>query len=191
MSEMKLYSDSGERLYLTPSERKRFEETARLQEREVMTFALTLLYTGCRISEALNLQVRHINLESNEVTIGSLKKRRDGVYRSVPIPERLTETLNLVHNLRSAKRKNKSLWTWSRMTGWRKITTIMEQAGIEGAHATPKGLRHAFGVYAIAECEIPLNLVQRWLGHADLKTTAIYANAIGKEERDIAGRMWK
>ncbi len=188
---MKLYSDSGERLYLTPSERKRFEETARLQEREVMTFALTLLYTGCRISEALNLQVRHINLESNEVTIGSLKKRRDGVYRSVPIPERLTETLNLVHNLRSAKRKNKSLWTWSRMTGWRKITTIMEQAGIEGAHATPKGLRHAFGVYAIAECEIPLNLVQRWLGHADLKTTAIYANAIGKEERDIAGRMWK
>jgi hypothetical protein len=33
----------------------------------------------------------------------------------------------------------------------------------------------------------PLNLVQRWLGHAQLSTTA---DAAGAEERDIARRMW-
>jgi len=37
---------------------------------------------------------------------------------------------------------------------------------------------------------IPLNLVQKWLGHAQLTTTAIYANAVGAEEKDIARRMW-
>jgi len=33
--------------------------------------------------------------------------------------------------------------------------------------------------------------VQKWLGHAQLTTTAIYANAVGDEEQDIASRMWQ
>jgi site-specific recombinase XerD len=37
---------------------------------------------------------------------------------------------------------------------------------------------------------IALNLVQKWLGHAQLTTTAIYANAVGEEEQSIAARMW-
>lgn len=56
-------------------------------------------------------------------------------------------------------------------------------------HATPKGLRHGFGVAAV-QSGVPLNLVQRWLGHAKLETTAIYTNAIGDEERAIAARLW-
>lgn len=35
-----------------------------------------------------------------------------------------------------------------------------------------------------------MNLVQRWLGHASMKTTAIYLLAIGAEECEIASRMW-
>jgi hypothetical protein len=37
---------------------------------------------------------------------------------------------------------------------------------------------------------VPLNLVQKWLGHAQLSTTAIYADAVGEEEHAIAARMW-
>lgn len=29
------------------------------------------------------------------------------------------------------------------------------------------------------------------MGHADMKTKAIYANALGEEERAIAYRMWE
>ncbi|MDT8873452.1 hypothetical protein RAA17_25850 [Komagataeibacter rhaeticus] len=29
---------------------------------------------------------------------------------------------------------------------------------------------------------MPLNMVQKWLGHAQLSTTAIYADAVGAEE---------
>nr|WP_315899324.1 tyrosine-type recombinase/integrase [Gluconacetobacter diazotrophicus] len=60
---------------------------------------------------------------------------------------------------------------------------------VSGPAASPKGLRHAFGVAAVTNA-IPLNLVQKWLGHAQLTTTAIYANAVGAEEQDIARRMW-
>jgi integrase len=37
---------------------------------------------------------------------------------------------------------------------------------------------------------ISLNMVQKWLGHSALTTTAIYANAVGEEEQEIASRMW-
>ena len=70
-----------------------------------------------------------------------------------------------------------------------RVIEIMAQAGITGPQASPKGLRHGFGVACIAK-GIPLNLVQRWLGHAQLSTTAIYADAVGEEERHIAARLW-
>jgi site-specific recombinase XerD len=35
------------------------------------------------------------------------------------------------------------------------------------------------------------HLVQRWLGHASLKTTAIYCDVCGPDERVFAARMWR
>jgi integrase/recombinase XerD len=81
------------------------------------------------------------------------------------------------------------LWPCSRMTGWRAVHAVMAAAGLVGVPASPKGLRHGFGVAAVT-AGIPLNLVQKWLGHAQLSTTAVYANAVGAEEKDIARRMW-
>jgi site-specific recombinase XerD len=50
-------------------------------------------------------------------------------------------------------------------------------------------LRHGFGVAAVSK-GIALNMVQKWLGHSQLTTTAIYANAVGEEEQSIAARLW-
>jgi site-specific recombinase XerD len=63
----------------------------------------------------------------------------------------------------------------------------MHAARLDGLHASPKGLRHGFGVAAVS-AGIPLNLVQKWLGHAQLTITAIYAIAVGTEEKNIARR---
>ena len=65
----------------------------------------------------------------------------------------------------------------------------MEAAGINGLPATPKGLRHGFGIKAVT-CNVPLNMTQKWLGHARISTTAIYTEAVGAEEKEIAQRMW-
>lgn len=66
----------------------------------------------------------------------------------------------------------------------------MRDAGIADALCKPKALRHAFAVGA-GQQGVPLNIVQRWLGHARIETTAIYAGAIGDEERNLARRSWR
>jgi site-specific recombinase XerD len=66
----------------------------------------------------------------------------------------------------------------------------MAEAGIrEGSHRVPKGLRHGYAIHALNK-GVQLNLVSKWMGHAKLETTAIYANAIGEEQQSIAARMW-
>lgn len=37
---------------------------------------------------------------------------------------------------------------------------------------------------------VPLNLMQRWLGHASMTTTAVYLDTLGEEEREVVTRMW-
>lgn len=54
----------------------------------------------------------------------------------------------------------------------------------------PRAVRHTFAVHGLTKAHAPLNLMQKWLGHAKIETTAIYANAVGEEERSIAKRMW-
>jgi integrase len=156
---------------------------------------MTLAYAGCRLSEALALTIDRVDLAAGVLVFESLKKRRAGIYRSVPVPPALLETLDMVHGIRELTRHRgggrgeRLLWPWSRMTGWRAVHAVMAAAGLAGVPASPKGLRHGFGVAAVT-AGIPLNLVQKWLGHAQLSTTAVYANAVGAEERDIARRMW-
>jgi integrase len=43
-----------------------------------------------------------------------------------------------------------------------------------------RGLRHGFGVNATVN-GVPLNALQKWLGHSNMKNTAIYADAVAEE----------
>jgi integrase/recombinase XerD len=56
-------------------------------------------------------------------------------------------------------------------TAWRRVKEVMQMADVASGPAIPKGLRHAFGVTAFQS--VPPHLVQWWLGHASLRTTAI------------------
>jgi integrase len=191
---MQLHTADGTRKYLTAGERDAFLREADLADRPVRTLCMTLAYAGCRLSEALALTADRVDLAAGVLVFESLKKRRTGIFRSVPVPPALLDTIDMVHGIREqharrGKGRGVRLWPWSRMTGWRAVHMVMQAAGLEGVPASPKGLRHGFGVAAVT-AGIPLNLVQKWLGHAQLSTTAVYANAVGAEEKDIARRMW-
>jgi len=191
---MQLHTADGARKYLTAGERDAFLHEAERADRQVRTLCMTLAYAGCRLSEALALTADRVDLAAGVLVIESLKKRRTGIYRAVPVPPALLDALDLVHGIREhqarrGKGRGERLWPWSRMTGWRAVHMVMDAAGLDGPQASPKGLRHGFGVTAVS-AGIPLNLVQKWLGHAQLTTTAIYADAVGAEEKDIARRMW-
>lgn len=188
-----LYDVEGNRKYLTQSERGAFLEAASRLPPEVRTFCLTLAYTGARVSEVLALTPRRIDTSARIVVVESLKKRRRGLYRAVPIPTDLIAELNRVHGIEAARQRpehaRERLWGWCRTTAWNWIKACMNLAGIDGPPASPKGLRHAFGVGAL-QAGVPINLVRKWLGHARLSTTEIYADAVGEEEQSIAERFW-
>jgi integrase/recombinase XerD len=94
---MGLHTAEGLRKYLTAGERDGFLREAEQADRAVRTLCMTLTYAGCRLSEALALIADRVDLAAGVLTFESLKKRRTGVYRSVPVPPALLDALDLVH----------------------------------------------------------------------------------------------
>ncbi len=183
-----LFGRSGSRKYLNAAERRRFVEAARGMPAKIRLFCLTLRWTGARISEVLALTPAAIDIESGVPSIQTLKRRKQGIVRQVPLPPNLLRELDRVFKLRIAQRDPQlatlRLRRWSRTTAWRCVKAVMAAAGIIGTPAMPKGLRHGFGVNAF-QSNVPPHLVQRWLGHASLRTTAIYGDVVGPEERAV------
>jgi site-specific recombinase XerD len=189
-----IYNSLGTRKYLTAKERRAFIWAAKCLRPEAETFCLVLAYTGARISEVLALTPAHVDRELGIVVIRCLKKRRSDVYRGVPIPKELLERLDVVHNLSEMNSSDphytERIWQWGRTTAWKLVKTAMNQAGVMATLSHPKALRHAYGVGCV-EVGIPLNVVQRWMGHSRIATTTIYAEVYGAEERSMAKKMWK
>lgn len=186
-----LYAPNSGRKYLNAAERQRALTAMAQLPPDKALFALTLAWTGARVSEVLALTPASFQVESGVVAIVTLK-RRSYVVREVPIPPGLMAALEEQFSLRAAQRASdadRRLWPWSRVTAWRLIKQVMAAAEIAGKQACPRGLRHAFGVGTL-QCSVPINLAQQWLGHASLKTTSIYAAACGPEERAFAARFW-
>jgi integrase/recombinase XerD len=141
---MQLHTADGIRKYLTAGERNGFLRAAEQADRRVRTLCMTLGYAGCRLSEALALTANRVDLAAGVLVFESLKKRRTGIFRSVPVPPSLLDVLDLVHGIRelhSQRGKGRAvrLWPWSRMTGWRAVHAVMQAAGLEGVAASPKG----------------------------------------------------
>ena len=97
-----------------------------------------LAYAGCRLAEALALTADRVDLKAHSLTFETLKKRKRGIYRVVPVPPELVTMLDHVHDLRRAqRRKNRGrdvhLWEWSPVTAWRKVKAVMDTAAIRVA----------------------------------------------------------
>ena len=205
-----LFDNAGQRKYLTPQEREQFYTATSEVSKEWRLFGLMLYYTGCRLSEALNLQVKDIDYSAGATTFNTLKQRRDDIYRQVPLPDAFLTALDDAYDLKRLQKqkgmqesylwgkptpttkhkKNPMRSRWGRRNGYQVIKEIMALAGLSGIPASPKGLRHGFAI-ACLDKGVPLNMVSKWLGHSSIETTAIYINAIGQEERKLAAKLWE
>jgi integrase/recombinase XerD len=192
-SNVGLYAPDGARKYLNQVERQRFLAAIAALGADDALFCLTLAWTGARVSEVLALTPSSFQVERGIVALRTLKRRRHHA-REVPIPPELMAALDRRFGLSSERRDPRGadhrLWPWHRVTAWRVIKRVMQNSGVEGRQATPRGLRHAFGVGSL-QAGVPLNLVQRWLGHARISTTAIYAAVCGPEEIVFAAAFWR
>ena len=183
--------------FLPPSaERDAFLDAATQADRPIRTLCSVLYYTGCRISEALALTPRRIDINDQTIIFETLKKRRRGVYRAVPVPQALIgydrPGARPPRGPEAAQKGDSRCapLAFARNTAWRHVTAVMSAASIpDGPHPCPKGLRHGFAIHALSK-GVPLNMVSKWMGHAKMETTAIYCNAVDEEQQSIAARMW-
>jgi len=88
-----LYAPNGGRKYLNHAERQRVLGAMTLLKFDQALFALTLAWTGARVSEILALTPSSFQLECGTVAIQTLKRRKHSV-REVPIPPTLMTELN-------------------------------------------------------------------------------------------------
>jgi integrase len=195
-----LYDEHGNRKYLTAEERQRFFDhidraLAKPDDRGKRTFALLLYYTGCRISEGLAVTYANLDYSAGHVVFRTLKRRKT-TYRHVPLPPAFLTKLDDVHhvkdhqNARTQVATAQPIWPYGRTTAWRLITSVMEEAGITGVQATPKGLRHGFVIEHQA-LGTPVHMIQKWAGWSSTSMMQVYGRATGHEERAMAERLWQ
>ena len=142
---------------------------------------LELMYaTGLRVSELVNLEVTHINLNQGVVRVLG----KGGKERLVPLGE---ESMSWIQHYLAMARPElmkggdcRQVFVTNRRKGmtrqafWNAIKRHALQAGISQA-VSPHMLRHSFATHLLNH-GADLRVVQLLLGHSDLSTTQIYTH---------------
>lgn len=138
---------------------------------------------GLRVSEAVNLKVRDLNLEELTIHIRQAKGKKD---RLTLIPEKLVNDLK---NLIAGKAGGDYVFASERGG---KLSERTAQAVFEHAlkkssikkSATFHSLRHSFATHLL-ENGTDVRYVQELLGHANIRTTQIYTHVTNPAIRNI------
>ena len=133
---------------------------------------IKLLYgCGLRVSEIINLKKQDINFGESLIHIKLAKGKKD---RFVKIPESLINELKSYCNLH----EEEFLFPSNRGGKLTKktIAKIVKNAGKKAGvkkRVYPHLLRHSFATHLLEE-GVDLKIIQKLLGHSDIKTTQIY-----------------
>jgi integrase len=146
---------------MAKKERKAILDYAKKKNPDLYRIITFALYTGCRREEIKNARWQHYN--DNWLTVtGKGNKQRDLWI----IPEAL-EVMGPVKDI------GPMFPQWHLRTYTKRVRDTVDAVGAsEKIHF--HSLRHAAAT-AMLEAGIPLEVVQKILGHASIKTTQIYA----------------
>ena len=194
-TDFSLYDVHGQRKYLNRLERKRFFICTQDLPLEKKILCQLIYFTGARISEVMELHLRQIDFADQSVIFRTLKQRKEKiVYRLIPVPMRLMGYIrNFIEFAQVSEKRlfnlDERLLSFSVRSASRYIKSAMICAEIKEPRSCARGLRHGFAVHTISR-GVPLTQLQIWMGHADIKTTAIYLQVSGMQEREWAQRLW-
>ena len=152
-----------------------------------------LLRTGGRIDEVLQIRPSDINLSTNTIRLITLKQGKDKrtgfakeKYRIIPMHPDLRD-IYMQYLLQSniAKDSTDLLFPMKRQVVDLYLKKIQTKLGFK-VHAHK--FRHTFAVKAIMD-NVPLNVLQQWLGHSSVFTTSIYTQITGMDTSEFMGRV--
>jgi site-specific recombinase XerD len=143
----------------------------------------TIYSCGLRLGEGVRLTVPAIDSSRMLVHVRSGKGAKD---RYVPLPQ---ATLTLLRQHWTTHHHAHYLFPRTPAPGqsWAMVQQPMEESGLQKAmqravaasgiqkHATIHTLRHSWATHLL-EAGVNLRLIQQWLGHGSLSTTALYTH---------------
>jgi integrase/recombinase XerD len=150
---------------------------------DVVTFK-TILYTGVRVGELVNIRLEDVDLPQMQIRINAGKGNKD---RMVPFPTFFKEALAL-HVQQTQKQKATFLFesSWKRKYTERGIhkmfTRYSEQAELEHP-ISPHKLRH-FLLLWLKKQGIDDALIQPYSGHASRQSLEVYSK-LGRSRKII------
>lgn len=150
---------------------------------------LEVMYaTGIRVSELIDLDVSHVNLEIGAIKCTSAKKSRMIPLYPAAL-KALTVYLYEVRDTMVADPNEQALFVnvsgvrMSRQGFWKILKHYQQLAHID-KDITPHTLRHSFAVHLL-ENGADINSVQELMGHSDISSTQMYANLINNKLKSV------
>ncbi len=143
---------------------------------------MTAYAAGLRVSEVCRLRIEDIDSKRMLIHLRQGKGRKD---RVVPLANNLLELLRAYYRGQRPK-----FWLFPSKSQDKPMSTrslqraVVTAAQILGKHVTPHTLRHCFATHLI-EQGIDIRAVQALLGHARLKTTAVYNHVARHEVKSV------
>jgi integrase/recombinase XerD len=143
-----------------------------------------LLFTGLRLSEALNANTTDYGHDSGHRVL--TVQRKGGTYAKVAVPAPAVEALDAYlgttgQELVTAVDSGRPIFTtvtgkrWAASEAFRTVQRLAHAAGIKG-EISPHSLRHTFATIAL-DSGTALHDLQDSMGHADPRTTRRYDRA--------------
>jgi integrase len=153
-----------------------FEHTGREVSGALFQF---LLYTGCRIGEALSLDRKHVTGKSITFTHSKVK---NGVTRTIPMVPKAKEAWDLVCKRTNSETPFGELMPYYTFRDhW---AALVKHMGIDDDEFVPHMLRHTCATRLVIK-GVPLPHVMKWLGHKSIQVTLRYTNLV-PHDLDVA-----
>lgn len=157
-----------------------------------------IMYSGLRLSEAIGLKWKNVNLKDGIISIVSITTRvkernskgqqigykiidkdpktADSI-RTIPYRERAGEILRLMHELNPHHSGNDYVFTtqndrpFGKRTVERTLKRMLNNSDVSCKDYTPHSLRHGYGSI-LYQLNVPLKTISELLGHSDITITA-------------------
>lgn len=174
----------------TEEELKRYYETVWTgRNTQDLVIIKTLLYTGARVSELVNMKLANVDFRRCQIRIEAGKGGKD---RMVPFPESFKEVLSIhVKDMKVSGATYLFESSWKKQYTDRGIRKILQKyataAGLEKT-MSPHKLRHFLFTW-LKKQGLDDALIQPYSGHASRQSLEIYSRlslAVAQEEYDQA-----
>ena len=182
-----------QKIFLEISEKINNDKRRSEKHKRYFLLVQFLYRSGARIDEVLIIKPSDINLGTNSIRMKTLKQGKDkktGIkrekYRIIPLHSELRDAyMQYLLDMNISTKSEDPLFPMSRQVVDLYMKKLQESLGFR-VHAHK--FRHTFAVKAIMD-NVPLNVLQQWLGHSSVFTTSIYTQITGMDTSEFMGRI--